>query len=101
MLQGNFVGIKKAEAALHKVLAATEQDISTGGTIELSKRAASEEIDCVEYTKLVNRLLKKGAILKNIPNEINCNNTDHHIAVYKFPEMNMIGAKLTSNNPSI
>ncbi|MFH1545956.1 MAG: hypothetical protein ABIE14_01090 [Patescibacteria group bacterium] len=95
-LRGNFVLIKKAEAALHEVRAATEQDICTGGVQELSKKAANEEIDCNKYTGLVNQLLREGAAkLGDVPGKIDCSNgANHHITVYKFPEINMIGAEM-------
>lgn len=94
-LKGNFAGIKEAEAALRKVRAATEQDIYMGGWSELSKKVANNEIDCNKFTELVNRLLKeRGIMLKNIPGEIDCfNDPRHHIAIYKFPKINMIGAE--------
>ncbi|MCK5472381.1 hypothetical protein KAI54_04305 [Candidatus Gracilibacteria bacterium] len=101
-LRGNFIAIKKVEEVLHEVREATERDICTGGLKKIAEKAANNEIDCVKYTGLVNQLLRKGtAVLGDIPDGIDySNDPNHHIAVYKFPEANLIGAKWTSNNPS-
>ena len=99
-LKGNLHGIKEAEAVLYEVHEATKQDICRGGVPELSKRAASGELNCGEFAELVNQLLQKGGTtLKDVPDEIGDSN--HHIAIFKFPKANMIGAKWASNNSSL